>query len=204
MKRLSIVSVVIVVMVLCCYPQGSTSIRGTVTGPDGSVIPGATVTITNRSTNEQRTTTTDSNGRYSFTGIPVGRYRIFVGVSGFAGLERETDAGVGESKIVDLSFSVDVPRSVAADLVVVVTDEDDRRIPNATIGITIVETGERLFVHSDGSGEYRSEDHGPGKVVIDVAVSEYKPERKRTVLKSGKSKTVKFRLKRIAQARNEQ
>ena len=41
------------------------SIAGTVTDPSSSVVPGATVNVTNIGTNEVRTTTTAGNGTFS-------------------------------------------------------------------------------------------------------------------------------------------
>src|SRR5437588_5933538 len=50
------------------FAQGPTTggIEGTVTDPRGDVIGGATVTIVNRATGDNRTTTTDSEGHYIF------------------------------------------------------------------------------------------------------------------------------------------
>lgn len=56
---------------------------GTVTDSSQSALPGATVTITNEATNISRTVTTDSNGFYVMTNLPVGSYRVSAEQKGF-------------------------------------------------------------------------------------------------------------------------
>jgi hypothetical protein len=51
-------------------------IQGTVTDPNGAVIPGAEVTITNPDTGLTRTTQTDDTGNYSVSELPIGTYRV--------------------------------------------------------------------------------------------------------------------------------
>jgi len=66
------------------YAQSGTSqIRGTVFDPQGKVVPGATVTLTDTEKNFTRTQTSASNGTYTFTAVPPGNYRIDVESSGF-------------------------------------------------------------------------------------------------------------------------
>src|SRR5206468_2734345 len=49
-----------------------------------AVIPNATVTVRNVTTNGLRTAQTDDEGRYRFTGMDVGDYELTVEVRGFA------------------------------------------------------------------------------------------------------------------------
>jgi outer membrane receptor protein involved in Fe transport len=64
--------------------QTTGSISGEVRDEKGAIIPKATVTVRNVKTNEARTTQTDSDGRYRFSGIAVGDYEVTVESSGFA------------------------------------------------------------------------------------------------------------------------
>src|SRR5581483_8934150 len=59
------------------------SLRGTVTDPSGAVIPGATVTLIDKSTNNQLVYTSDSNGIYQFNALPPAPYRVSVEAQGF-------------------------------------------------------------------------------------------------------------------------
>src|SRR5437660_4655780 len=63
--------------------SGTSTIRGTVTDPQGNVVPGATVTLINTGTNTSRTTTTSDQGAYTFEFVPVGDYKIEVEGKGF-------------------------------------------------------------------------------------------------------------------------
>ncbi|HEX5083355.1 MAG TPA: TonB-dependent receptor [Blastocatellia bacterium] len=59
------------------------SVLGTVKDASGSVVPSATVKITNVDENTSRTVTTNSNGDYEAVNTKPGRYRIEITASGF-------------------------------------------------------------------------------------------------------------------------
>ena len=59
------------------------SILGTVTDPNGAVVPEATVTAKNVGTGIERTTTTDSFGNYTLSELQTGIYEVTVQKSGF-------------------------------------------------------------------------------------------------------------------------
>ena len=63
--------------------QATGSITGTVADPAGSLIPGATLTITNVNTNEARIVTTNSDGRFTANLLPIGNYKIQVAATSF-------------------------------------------------------------------------------------------------------------------------
>lgn len=56
---------------------------GTISDPAGAVIPGATVTATNRATNVKYTTVANSTGEYRINNIPAGRYDVTGTAQGF-------------------------------------------------------------------------------------------------------------------------
>lgn len=61
------------------------TVEGVVTDDQQAVLPGATVTIRNVSTNLTRTAVTDAEGRYVFAALPPeGRYEITVELTGFS------------------------------------------------------------------------------------------------------------------------
>jgi len=62
---------------------GASTIRGTVTDPQGAVIPGATVTIINLETNLTRSQVTSLGGTFAFELIPPGNYRVEITAEGF-------------------------------------------------------------------------------------------------------------------------
>src|SRR6266513_1379278 len=67
------------------YSQGTNlgTIRGTVTDPNGAVIPSAAVKVTDQTTGISRDVSTDSQGNYEVTALKPGTYKITVTASGF-------------------------------------------------------------------------------------------------------------------------
>ncbi len=59
------------------------AIRGTVTDPSGAVVTNAKVTLTNESTGLSASTTTASDGTYTFEPVKVGPYMVTVEFTGF-------------------------------------------------------------------------------------------------------------------------
>src|SRR5216117_2677088 len=64
------------------------TIRGTVTDPQGQVVQGAAVLITDEATGVPRTLETDAQGRYEATNVRPGTYRIEVITQSFKKFER--------------------------------------------------------------------------------------------------------------------
>ena len=87
--------------------QSTATVQGTVTDSKGAVLPDATVIVKNRSTSNERTTQTDSNGNYQVAALPVGVYSIEVRVQGFkTGLADQVTLEV--AKTVVQNFQMDV------------------------------------------------------------------------------------------------
>jgi len=59
------------------------TVLGTVKDPSGSVVPGATVTLSNSGTNATRSAVTNSNGGYDFVNVEIGTYKLSVDAPGF-------------------------------------------------------------------------------------------------------------------------
>src|SRR4051794_32226696 len=62
---------------------GSATLRGTVKDPQGALVRGATVTLTNERTKDDRKAITKEDGSYSFTALSPGDYSLKVEASGF-------------------------------------------------------------------------------------------------------------------------
>ena len=65
------------------------SLIGEIADPSRAVLPGATVTVTNKDTGLQRETTTDNGGAYNFRDLQPGTYDLKVALSGFKSYVRE-------------------------------------------------------------------------------------------------------------------
>ncbi len=70
------------------FSQSTTLLRGTVTDPQGGVITGAVVTLSNAGTGFNRSVTTDQRGEYQFVQVAPGTYKIDVEMVGFTKLTR--------------------------------------------------------------------------------------------------------------------
>jgi len=64
--------------------SNAVDLSGTVSDPQGAVVPGGSVTVRNKATNITRTTTTDGSGFYRILALPPGLYELSVEASGFA------------------------------------------------------------------------------------------------------------------------
>lgn len=86
---------------------GTSTVRGTVTDPQGNVVGGATVTLVGLATNTSRSTTTSDNGTYGFELVPPGDYRIEVEAKGFKkGVMTDIHALVAKPTGVDVQLEV--------------------------------------------------------------------------------------------------
>ncbi len=72
---------------VCGFAQNANGrITGVITDPQGAVIPGAKVIVTNVGTNESRETTSAGDGTYQVLDLPIGRYRVTAEHEGFTKL----------------------------------------------------------------------------------------------------------------------
>src|SRR5215467_10576460 len=109
MKTARFVLLLVAAVSLNIVARGQTAttarITGQVTDAQGAVVSGATVKLVDKATNQERTTTTNEEGRYSFPSLNPGPYDISVTKPGF---RREAianvQAEVTKSVIVDLSI----------------------------------------------------------------------------------------------------
>ncbi|HKQ06216.1 MAG TPA: TonB-dependent receptor [Blastocatellia bacterium] len=67
------------------------TVEGTVTDPNGAVIPGATVTLENAQTGYNRKATTDDAGAFRFINVPPNKYSLSVSASGFNSAQQALD-----------------------------------------------------------------------------------------------------------------
>jgi len=95
--------VIVLVCVMSAQAQVTTgNVRGTVTDPNGAVVPNAKVTITQKSTNNPLTTQTSDEGGYQFNNLLVGEdYIITVEAPNFKTLTLN-DVRVQLNQVVDI------------------------------------------------------------------------------------------------------
>ncbi len=82
------------------------SITGTISDPQGGVLPGVTVVAVNAVTNVSRTAVTTESGVYLVTGLGTGTYKVTYTMSGFRPAAREIEVRTGERLRVDLRLDL--------------------------------------------------------------------------------------------------
>src|SRR6266446_2012473 len=81
------------------------TLNGTVRDAAGAIIPGATITLRNLTTNQIRSTTSESDGSYRISAIAVGEYEVRAEAAGFASyLNPEVTLALGQSTSLDISL----------------------------------------------------------------------------------------------------
>jgi hypothetical protein len=92
------------------FAQGvgsSGGIRGTLTDPAGGVIPRATIVAEDAEKGIRRTSVTDENGQYEFSGLPPATYRLTAKISGFqTEILRDVVVTVGQTVILDFRMKI--------------------------------------------------------------------------------------------------
>lgn len=82
------------------------SLRGTVTDSTGAVVPGASVTLSERDTKASRSTTTGEQGGYYFAGLFAGRYVIKVELAGFKTHEENFTLAAQDTRGLDVKLEL--------------------------------------------------------------------------------------------------
>jgi hypothetical protein len=83
-------------------------IEGKITDPKGAGIPGATVTVTNQTTNQSFTAVTDGKGQYKVESLPAGTYDVRVTAKGFKDGERAEDVTVADDSVKSIDLQLEV------------------------------------------------------------------------------------------------
>lgn len=85
--------------------NANSSIKGTIQDNHSAVVPGATVTLTNLGTNQTRSTTSNSDGFYTFVNLAPANYKVSVTASGFAGWIGVLTLRVSQAALVDATVN---------------------------------------------------------------------------------------------------
>ena len=103
------------IMIFCCgffaaptrAQQITATISGTITDPNGAVVPGAVVTATSVETGLVKNATTSDNGNYTITFLQPGSYNISVDKTGFSPITRENvRLEVAQTAGIDLALGI--------------------------------------------------------------------------------------------------
>jgi hypothetical protein len=111
--------------------QTTGSISGEVKDEKQAVITNATVTVRNVKTNETRTTQTDSDGRYHFSGMSVGDYEVTIEATGFA---KYVQSGITLVLNQPASINVSMKAGGVSEVVNIVENASILNTTNAEVG----------------------------------------------------------------------
>src|SRR5688572_11400085 len=99
----------LIVVAASAFAQSTVTggITGTVTDPQGGVVPNATVTVTSIATNAVTTVTTSNDGGYRVSNLQPGNYLVETTVSGFAPAKADNVVvEVGKTTDVDIPLTL--------------------------------------------------------------------------------------------------
>src|SRR5947208_82171 len=83
LKIATLLTLIFVLYLPLAAQDATGKLVGTITDPQGAVIPGAKVTVTNTATGITRESTTGSDGTYLVNAVPIGTYTVTVEKGGF-------------------------------------------------------------------------------------------------------------------------
>ncbi|MFZ0517683.1 MAG: carboxypeptidase-like regulatory domain-containing protein [Acidobacteriaceae bacterium] len=113
--------------------QATTSLNGVVTDPSGSVLSGATVTISRAATGQTLTTTTDARGAYRFAQLSSGTWTVTISAKGFADQSKVGTLLVSKPATIPFKMSV----QALAQTVNVSAETETLNATDATLGNAI-------------------------------------------------------------------
>lgn len=136
LHRIIRTTLVLALIVACATPllaQGMQfgTIRGTVTMPDGSAVPGALVTATSPALLGEKTANTTATGEYIIRGLPPGDYTLSFELEGMTTVESNVVVNLGQIT----PGSVEM-RPEAIEETIVVTGEQSTILSNSEVSTT--------------------------------------------------------------------
>jgi hypothetical protein len=120
--------------------QATALITGTVKDPSGAVVAGAKVTLRNSNTNIARSVTTNKDGYYSFSLVPIGTYELTVEQRGF---EKYVHSGI--TLEINQNARLDVSLKVGSISQVVEVQGDVSQVDTVSATLGKVETTQRIL-----------------------------------------------------------
>src|SRR5712692_9747389 len=106
--RCSLVTTLFLFISIAAFAQqGTSQIKGKVTAPDGSALPGVTVTVKHQEAGVVRTTVTDKDGVYAMGAVIPGPYEMTAELSGFKNYRRRNiRLEVGKTSTIDVKLDM--------------------------------------------------------------------------------------------------
>jgi hypothetical protein len=132
-----LMTVAIVILALPGFAAAQTvtgTLQGTVTDKNGAFVPAAEVTVKNVETGQERTLTTNNDGFFVASYVPIGRYTVSVSLKGFnTVLKQDIEVSLNQTRVIDFTLN---PSGVT-EAVTVVADTQPLNTTNAQIASSL-------------------------------------------------------------------
>jgi hypothetical protein len=123
---------------LHAYAQSnSSSLSGTVLDPSGAVVANATVEVHNPVSHFDRSTTTDSSGRFTFANVPFNPYHLSVTGAGFSPYAQDIDV----RSAVPLDIKINLQVAASSESVTVQSEAGEDLLENDPTSHTDIDRG---------------------------------------------------------------
>jgi hypothetical protein len=139
-KSLHVAFMAVFCLALClhAYAQSnSSSLSGTVLDPSGAVVANATVEIHNPVSHFDRSTTTDSSGRFTFANVPFNPYHLSVTGAGFSPYAQDIDV----RSAVPLDIKINLQVAASSESVTVQSEAGEDLLENDPTSHTDIDRG---------------------------------------------------------------
>ena len=120
--------------------QATAQLTGTVKDQTGAVVAGVKLTLKNSDTGIARETTSDKNGSYLFTLVPIGTYELSTEQKGF-----KTYVQKGITLDVNQNAKVDITTQLGETNEVVEVNANATQVDTVSATLGKVETGQRIL-----------------------------------------------------------
>ena len=202
---------------------GSGSVYGTVTDGDGQPLSGVTVTIervllaasqrnisvqatslnqretivgANGSSPTEKSTETDENGYYEFSGLSKGNYNLTYEKDGYQTKTKSITLGEGEEK--DIGSTVLEEEGSLGKIYGYVVDIKGNPLESVKLKLKGLKTGVKGLETSDGDGFFEFLDLGADRYILTVQKKRYRKSKKTITLEEGESREIEIEMRKTS------
>jgi len=170
-RWVSLLSLAVWCAVSCLAQAPVGSLMGTAHDSTGAVMPGVSVTVTNKDTGLQRQMTTSGEGIFSAASLPAGNYSVKAAATGFRTLEVNATVQTGQVTTVDIELQLGAEAEVISvqgeatqisydshEISGVITHEDIQNLPvngRSFLQLSMLEPG--VTVTPNNVGQYNKQ-----------------------------------------------
>ncbi len=135
LRYITLAFVAVLLFQIVALSQADTgSIAGTVKDQNGAIVPGATVTVKNLKTGDERTTTSNSDGAFSIPALKASTYEVTATTTGLGAKVPNVDVNVGRESTLNLTLKV---MELTASINIIASEEVVTNTGSASMGANV-------------------------------------------------------------------